>query len=220
MTRVVPAPITPADLLHRVVRPTLAALARDHRIPHTAAAERVLIAYAGQEGGWRWRRQVLADGTGGPASGRWQFERGGGVRGVMTHTASRAVAQAEVAKRGIVWDDHAVWRALEHDDGLACVFARLLLWTDPQPVPDNEAAAWAAYAERLWRPGAWSRGDAQQRADLRAKFTAAWAEAGRVVAGEPPAVTVAPAPDPRAEALRALDEAAAAIAKARAVLAG
>jgi hypothetical protein len=31
------------------------------------------------------------------------------------------------------------------DDMLACVFARLLLWTDPRPLPASEDAGWAAY---------------------------------------------------------------------------
>jgi hypothetical protein len=47
----------------------------------------------------------------------------------------------------------AVWRALEGHDVLAAAFARLLLWTDPYPVPLGREEAWTCYAKRLWRPG-------------------------------------------------------------------
>jgi hypothetical protein len=50
--------------------------------------------------------------------------------------------------------DAAVYAALEHDDVLAAAFARLLLWTDPEPLPavGEVQRAWALYL-RTWRPG-------------------------------------------------------------------
>ena len=47
-----------------------------------------------------------------------------------------------------------VWTALETNDVLAGVFARLLLWTDAKPLPaiGDEQGAWAYYL-RNWRPG-------------------------------------------------------------------
>ena len=48
----------------------------------------------------------------------------------------------------------AIWRALEGHDALAYGLARLLLMTDPHPLPVAEDAAWACYADRLWQPGA------------------------------------------------------------------
>jgi hypothetical protein len=47
-----------------------------------------------------------------------------------------------------------VWLALETDDILAARLARLLLWTDPRPLPvrGDAAAGWNYYI-RNWRPG-------------------------------------------------------------------
>ena len=54
---------------------------------------------------------------------------------------------------GVVAPDAAsVWRAIEGHDRLATAFARLLLWTDPHPIPTEERAAWDCYL-RLWQPG-------------------------------------------------------------------
>lgn len=90
----------------------------------------------------------------GPARGLWQFERNGGVAGVMSHPASKDLARAACDRQGVPFEKLAVWQALEVDDWLAAVFARLLLWTDPGPLPmvTQVDAAWALYV-RTWRPG-------------------------------------------------------------------
>lgn len=90
----------------------------------------------------------------GPAHGLWQFEEGGGVRGVMQHPNSRDYARALCASRHMPFDRHAVWQALAHDDILAAGFARLLLWTDFKPLPEiaDMRGGWNYYLG-LWRPG-------------------------------------------------------------------
>ena len=90
----------------------------------------------------------------GPARGFWQFERGGGVHGVLRHGASEAHAHRALASRGITSTSHAAWAALATDDVLAAIFARLLLWTDASPLPriGDEGGAWDCYI-RNWRPG-------------------------------------------------------------------
>lgn len=90
----------------------------------------------------------------GPAKGLWQFERGGGVAGVLGHPASRAHAERICRLRLVEPNSFAVWDALETDDVLAAAFARLLLWTDPQPLSglDDVGRAWDYYL-RNWRPG-------------------------------------------------------------------
>lgn len=90
----------------------------------------------------------------GPARGLWQFERMGGVAGVMTHRGTKDYARAVCALRGIPFERGAVWRALADDDILAAVFARLLILSDPRPVPGigKGGAAWDYYL-RNWRPG-------------------------------------------------------------------
>ena len=113
------------------------------------AAEAMLLAIGLQESRLTHRRQI-----GGPARGLWQFERGGGVRGVLLHQSSRDMARHVCEARGVEPTERAVYDRLEHDDVLAAAFARLLLWTDPLPLPvlGHVDAAWNLYA-RTWRPG-------------------------------------------------------------------
>ena len=115
----------------------------------SSKSEVMLIAIGLQESELTYRHQV-----GGPAHGLWQFEKGGGVKGVMTHKASAGYAKEVLQKRGYDVSITAAFDALETDDVLACVFARLLLWTDAFPLPelDQERRAWNLY-QRVWRPG-------------------------------------------------------------------
>lgn len=116
----------------------------------------MLLAIGLQESRFRHRVQMpLRPGMPpGPARGFWQFERGGGVRGVLRHPASRNEALQSLQHRNIPEDERVVWEKLAEDDVLAAVFARLLLFTDAAPLPPigAEAAAWAYYI-RNWRPG-------------------------------------------------------------------
>lgn len=117
----------------------------------TDGARVQMLATTLQEAQAKYRFQF----EGGPARGLWMFEEGGGVKGVMQHPASRSHALAICASRHLVFDRYAVWQALAHDDILAAAFARLLLWTDPLPLPRVDAPAaegWSCY-DRLWRPG-------------------------------------------------------------------
>lgn len=115
----------------------------------TDRARVMLLAIGLQESRFEHRRQI-----GGPARGFWQFEKGGGVKGVLTHPASALAVKAVCRERDIEPTASAVYPALEHDDLLACAFARLLLWTDSQPLPapGYAQASWDYYL-RNWRPG-------------------------------------------------------------------
>ena len=132
----------------------------------TREARLMMLAIGWQESGFANRVQLPrnAGGPPGPARGFWQFERGGGVTGVLEHAASRDLARAACKTFGIVAEPRPAWSALAISDSLACVFARLLLYTDPHPLPEigDEEGAWQYYL-RNWRPGAphrdrWSRG--------------------------------------------------------------
>ena len=101
-----------------------------------------------QESGYLARRQY----GNGPARGYWQFEEGGGVKGVMEHKSSAEIARSVCHARGVPFVRRAVWESLETDDVLAAAFCRLLMWTDSGKLPTNEADGWAMYA-RTWRPG-------------------------------------------------------------------
>lgn len=92
---------------------------------------------------------------GGPAHGLWQFEEGGGVRGVMTHSSSRDFARAGCSVLRLPFVRRTIYDALPHNDILAALFARLLLYTDARALPEldaPDAETWDYY-ERNWRPG-------------------------------------------------------------------
>jgi len=116
----------------------------------------MLLAIGLQESRFQHRRQLVGNPPRptGPATGFWQFERGGGVVGVLQHRASRDHARTLCAARGVEPVSQSVWQALQHDDVLAAGFARLLLWTDPFSLPKlgDANGAWDLYM-RTWRPG-------------------------------------------------------------------
>lgn len=116
---------------------------------NTHAARLMLHAINLQENPRRLEQQV-----GGPARGDYQFESGGGVKGVLTHAASRELAVSVCNARGVAPTRLSAYEAIGHDPVLAAAFARLLLWTDPKPLPlvGQVQQAWDLY-ERVWRPG-------------------------------------------------------------------
>lgn len=135
------------DVITQVIDPALALMPARMDSPQ---ARVLMLAIGLQESRFEHRRQL----GNGPARGFWQFEAGGGVKGVMTHLASRDDARRIAQTRGVPWEQHAVWAALERDDVLAAGFARLLLLTDAKPLPriGDVHDAWAYYV-RNWRPG-------------------------------------------------------------------
>ena len=140
-------------------------------------ADLMLLAIGMQESRLTHRRQI-----GGPARGLLQFERGGGVAGVLRHPVSRDHAVRVCDARGVAPVPELVYQRLEHDDVLATAFARLLLYTDPARLPalGDEEGAWQLYL-RTWRPGAFTRGTAAKRAELRQKWARNYAQALEVV---------------------------------------
>lgn len=113
---------------------------------------RVLLLTIGQqESRFLYRRQ-MGDG---PARGFWQFERGGGVKGIFNHATTRGPLHAICAARDVTFEITSIWATLETDDILAACCARLLLLSDPKPLPalHDVAGAWNLYALRTWRPG-------------------------------------------------------------------
>lgn len=171
-----------SEVLETIIIPALNLLPPNMDTP---AARVMMLTICGQEAAFKHRFQVLNDPTKkGPARGLWQFESGGGVKGVLNHQASRDEARAACTVRSINPDDrNAVWLGLESSDVLAAIFARLLLWTDPKRIPEigDEEGAYQLYL-RTWRPGAYERGDAKVRADLRRKWSGYY-ERAMVAAG-------------------------------------
>lgn len=157
--------MTLTEIRGQAIAPALALLPARMSSP---SAEVMLLAIGLQESRFSHRRQV-----GGPARGFWQFEQGGGVRGVLRHSASREHALAVCRIRNVIATEGAVYAALEHDDVLAAAFARLLLWTDPKALPalGDEQAAWDLYL-RVWRPGR----------PRKEKWAASWSSAQQAMA--------------------------------------
>jgi len=113
-------------------------------------AKAMLIAIGLQESRFKHRRQVGP----GPARGFWQFEKLGGVKGVLTHEMSSPLVRpiCDVLRYTPTPDTCHV--AIEHNDTLACVFARLLLYTHPAALPREHETSkgWDQYIAS-WRPG-------------------------------------------------------------------
>lgn len=136
------------------------------------AARVQLIAIGAQESeDWQYRRQK----GNGPARGFWQFEKNGGVKGVMEHPSKtvRDLARQVCAARNCPWDRETIWGNLEHDDVLAAAFARLNLYGDPHVLPavGQCNAAWELYL-RVWRPGKPHPKEWPARYDLAVDLTA------------------------------------------------
>lgn len=152
------------EVIEQAIRPALALL------PEPMTSDRaivMLLAIGLQESRFAHRVQV-----GGPARGYWQFEDGGGLRGVLEHVSSAPHASIVAGALGYHPPGRRfLFEALAHNDILAAAFARLLLYTDYHPLPAvTDTAGAFTYYLRNWRPGAWARGTPAQRAALRMKW--------------------------------------------------
>jgi len=138
----------PAAFYRDIVDPSLKKLADWTGLVSDDRARVLVMAIAGQESGWKERRQI-----GGPARSYWQFELGGGVSGLFGVTPDKLLKVCTALD--IPYAPDIVFQAMAWNDTLACCMARLLLWTDPRPLPDvgNALAGWNYYLAQ-WRPGA------------------------------------------------------------------
>lgn len=143
--------MTPENLLHDVIEPAFDYLQTVlSGGPSTGADAQVLVlAIAGQEGAFRYRRQ-----NGGPARSYWQFESGGGVAGVMGYPSTGPMLSKLCAALDIPYNRSDVFEAMAWSDRLGCAMARMLLYTDAAALPKvgDQEAAWSYYL-RNWRPG-------------------------------------------------------------------
>lgn len=135
------------DRIHRDILPAAYALLPEKMKSQAATAMSLAIGL--QESRFKHWVQV-----GGPAHGYWQFEKGGGVRGVLSHPASRPHILFVCDKLGYVPDSTTLYAAIVDDDVLAACMARLLLYTLPGklPAPGDPEGSWMQYVE-AWRPG-------------------------------------------------------------------
>lgn len=134
------------DVIQFVVTPGLGLLPGSMTSPGAVA---MLLSIGLQESRFIHRRQI-----GGPARGFYQFEHGGGVKGVLQHHQTSQLI-CDILDR-LQYDHSSLtsYTAIEHNDLLATVYARLLLWTLPDSLPKQEEydRSWDQYIE-AWRPG-------------------------------------------------------------------
>jgi len=145
-----PAAVNSKTLMYNLIDPTLAWMSNYIDIPRTDEARVIVHAICGQETDWAARLQY-----GGPARGWYQFEKGGGVQGVLTHPSSKDKIKTVCDALLISCDVNTVYEAVAWNGFLATAMARLLLYTDAAPLPKvgNVQGAWDYYL-RNWRPGA------------------------------------------------------------------
>jgi hypothetical protein len=152
--------MNPDTLLRTAIIPALSIL--PERMD-TEQARAMLVAIALQESGLRHRTQIN-----GPAKGFWQFEPIG-VEGVRTHHATGEFAVG--INQTFLYPQDAAYRAIEHNDVMACAYARLLLWSLPDALPGGRMDfdhGWNVYI-KAWRPGK------PHRDRWDANWRAAWA---------------------------------------------
>lgn len=140
--------MTAEDLLKTAIIPGLSRMGL-----YSKPAARLLVAIALQESALRHRRQVSSDGTeSGPAMSFWQFEKGGGCRGVLNHRLSAPYMRRVCEDFNVEATSQGLWTAMQYQDIVAACAARLLVLTLPKPLPETQAQGWAQYLD-AWRPG-------------------------------------------------------------------
>ena len=133
------------EALNKVIIPGLKLLPPKFDTPE---ARVMMLAIGMQESRFLYRKQI-----GGPARGFFQFEEGGGVRGVLKHPSTKRIIQDVIFKLGIPAEE--CYNCLSEDDDLAAAFCRLLLYTDPKTLPSltcDPGEAWECYI-RNWMTG-------------------------------------------------------------------
>lgn len=144
--------MTPIKLLRTAIIPAAVELA-PLGVPDSPAARRFLLAIALQESRLMHRRQLSADGTeSGPAMSYWQFEKGGGCKGVLSHRTVAPMMRSACASFNVAPNAADLWQAMQFQDVVAAVAARLLIYTLPDGLPQTPEQGWAQYIE-AWRPG-------------------------------------------------------------------
>jgi len=144
--------MSPIRLLNLAIIPALAELARCG-IPDTTDARRFLLAIALQESNLAYRRQVVSGGVeNGPAASFFQFEPGGGCKGVLTHFLTASCMRGMCVDFNIEATPQGLWEAMRYNDIIAAIAARLLVYTLPSKLPTTADEGWAQYVS-AWRPG-------------------------------------------------------------------
>lgn len=144
--------MTPHRLLKHAILPALDELAT-LGIPSSVPAARFMLAIALQESNLSYRRQVVNGGKeSGPAASFWQFEVGGGCKGVLTHPSAAPRMTKICEAFNVAPEPLALWEAMRYQDIVAAAAARLLIFTLPHSLPMTAENGWNQYLS-AWRPG-------------------------------------------------------------------
>lgn len=144
--------MTPQRLLNTGISPAMAEL-ESIGVRDSVGARRFLLAIALQESRLDHRRQVIAGGSEtGPAASFWQFEQGGGCKGVLTHPASSERMRKICADYNVLPTPSGLWEAMRYNDIVAAAAARMLVYTLPFALPTTQEQGWQQYLS-AWRPG-------------------------------------------------------------------
>lgn len=141
--------MTPKFLLTNAIRPAFALL-EAVGVHSDIKAELEVLAIAGQETEWAARLQ----GGGGPARGFWQFETGPMSATAEVFRVCSPKLKFVCDECCVPFDRAHVSEALAWNDVLAAAMARLLLFTDPAPLPEvGDVQGGLALYLRKWAPG-------------------------------------------------------------------
>jgi hypothetical protein len=145
-------PASASDVLLNVLVPAMELLPDEMDTPQARVQ---MLATGGQESGFATRRQY----GDGPARGLWQFEQGtpaskGGIWGVYLFQSTAGILHDVCDALHIPFDAVSIYNNLETNDLLAACVARIMLYTDPKPLPDvtDVEGSWLTYL-RIWKPG-------------------------------------------------------------------
>lgn len=139
-----------SDAMQFMINPGLSLLPKKYG---AVEAKAMLLTIALQESGLTDRRQVLNSEKSGPARGYLQFERNG-IFGVLNHQSIKHIIHPVLDRINYSSTVETCHDAVEHNDMLACVFGRLLLWSSSLPLPKKHEheKGWDLYVS-TWRPG-------------------------------------------------------------------
>lgn len=138
-----------SEFLSKVLRPAMSVSWGPEIASVSPRAMHLLLAIAGQESNWTYRRQIQ-----GPAVSFWQFELGGGIRGVLNHPTSALRAQKLCVHLKVPCNALSVYQAMPTNDVLGAWMARLLLLTDRASLPSHDDVKGSySYYYNNWRPG-------------------------------------------------------------------
>lgn len=145
------------SLLLDTVRPVHDGLQAEFGVPGSIEADCLSMGIKIQESGLTAVRDQGDPAITGPATGLWQFEKGGGIWEVLNSPKIAPIFIDLCGRAGVRAEADTVWRffTTAASDQLAAAAARLVMYLDPSALPPatvEGGQAALAYYLRRWRP--------------------------------------------------------------------